>query len=63
MVDKQRLIYDLALQCAALKVQHNPQSSLPLEAQMATEFIESIRECRRLYPKIWPEIIDELNNA
>ena len=63
MTDKQRLIYDLALQCAALKVQHNPQSSLPSEAQMATEFIESIRACCRLDLKIWSAIMDELNKA
>lgn len=41
MIDKQRLIYDLALQAAAIQVQRD-RKNLYLEAEMLKAFTESI---------------------
>lgn len=43
MTDKQRLIYDLSLQCATLQVQREKRHDVTLQAQMLEAFTSSVR--------------------
>lgn len=42
MTDKQRLIYDLSLQCAALNVQRSHSAEKTLQAEMLDAFISYV---------------------
>ena len=43
MTDKQKLVYDLAMRCAALQVQRDNRSDTPLQAQMINAFTSFVQ--------------------
>lgn len=62
MIDKQRLIYDLALQAAAIQVQRD-RKNLYLEAEMLKAFTESIAAYNCMNNSAFAEALEELKKA
>jgi len=62
MIDKQRLIYDLALQAAAIQVQRDHKNKY-LEAEMLKAFTESVAAYNCMVPSAFAEALEELKNA
>lgn len=62
MIDKQRLIYDLALQCAAIHVQREPQNRY-LEAEMLEAFAGSIAAFNCMDKSAFTAALEELKKA
>lgn len=62
MIDKQHLIYDLALQAAAIQVQRDHKNQY-LEAEMLKAFTESVAAYNCMVPSAFAEALEELKNA
>lgn len=63
LTDKQRLIYDLSLQCAALSVQRSHNSSQTLQAEMLESFIASVQMYRCMDDSALEAVLEELKKA
>ena len=62
MIDKQHLIYDLALRCAAIHVQRDPKN-VYLEAEMLQAFTESVMAYNCMDSSAFADALEELKKA
>lgn len=62
MIDKQHLIYDLALQAAAIQVQRDHKNQY-LKAEMLKAFTESVAAYNCMVPSAFAEALEELKKA
>ena len=62
VVDKQRLIHDLALRAATIQVQRD-HKNIYLEAEMLKAFTESVAAYNCMAPSAFAEALEELKKA
>ena len=62
MIDKQRLIYDLALRCAVIHVQRE-HKNIYLEAEMLQAFAGSVAAYNSMDNSAFTEALEELKKA
>lgn len=60
MTDKQRLVYDLSLQCAALQVLNEKRRDATLQAQMLEAFTSSVKMYRAMSEATISAALEEL---
>lgn len=60
MTDKQRLIYDLSMQCAVLQVQRDNRHDTTLQAQMLEAFTSSVTAYRLMSDATISAALEEL---
>lgn len=63
MIDKQRLIYDLSLQCAVLEVQRDRKNSDYLPSMLLNAFTSAVLAYRSMSDDAIDAALEELKNA
>lgn len=63
MIDKQRLIYDLSLQCAVLEVQRDRNNPEPLPKRLLEAFVSAATAYRAMCDDTINAALEELKNT
>ena len=63
MTDKQKLVYDLAMRCAALQVQRDNRTDTPLQAQMINAFTSFVKGYQAMDASTLLNALAELKNV